>query len=110
MFKLLQKGNKIKLFEPRRPEKVGKTDDPNYCLYHRMLGHSTHKCFILKDMLQVLVDVQVLRLEPEERRVTNNAVSLQFRHDLPPVPCRVVLVPKGEVRVVNDDPHNQQRV
>ena len=40
-FKLLQKNNKFKLLEVRRPEEVGKTNDPSYCLYHRMLGHPT---------------------------------------------------------------------
>jgi len=38
LFKLLQKSNKLKLSEIRRSEEVGKADDPNYCLYHRMLG------------------------------------------------------------------------
>ena len=41
MFKLLQKSKKLKLAEVRRPDEVGKTDDPNYCLYLRMLGHLT---------------------------------------------------------------------
>ena len=37
LFKLLNKSNRLKLSEVRRPEEVGKTDNPNY-LYHRMLG------------------------------------------------------------------------
>ena len=37
LFKLLQKSNRLKLSEIRCPEEVGKTDDRNYCLYHRML-------------------------------------------------------------------------
>jgi len=41
LFKLLQKSNKLKLMEVRRPEEVKKTDDLNYCLYHRILGHPT---------------------------------------------------------------------
>ena len=41
LFKLLNKSNRLKLPEARRPEKVGKTDNPNYCLYHRMLRHPT---------------------------------------------------------------------
>ena len=35
LFQLLQKSDKLKLLDARRPEKVGKTDDPSYCLYHR---------------------------------------------------------------------------
>ena len=30
LFKLLQKSNKLKLSEARRPEEAGKTDDPSY--------------------------------------------------------------------------------
>ena len=41
MFKMLNRGNKMKLPEPKNPEEVGKTDDPRYCLYHRELGHPT---------------------------------------------------------------------
>jgi len=44
LFKLLNKSNRLKLPEARRPEEVGKTDNPNYCLYHRMLGHPTKSC------------------------------------------------------------------
>ena len=37
LFKLLYKSNKLKFPEIKRSEEVGKVDDPNYCLYHRML-------------------------------------------------------------------------
>ena len=32
-------------------KEVDKTDNPNYCLYHRMLGHPTKSCYIFKDIL-----------------------------------------------------------
>jgi len=51
LFKLLQKSNRLKLSKIRLPEEVGKTEDPNYCLYHRMLGYSTKNCYIFKDEL-----------------------------------------------------------
>ena len=54
-----------KLPEVRRPEEVGKTDDPNYCLYHMMLGHPTKDCYIFKDVLQALIDDEVLKLRLE---------------------------------------------
>jgi len=41
LFKLLNKSNRLKLPEARRPEEVGKTNNLNYCLYHRMLGNLT---------------------------------------------------------------------
>jgi len=64
LFKLLNKSNRLKLPEARRPEEVGKTDNPNYYLYHRMLGHPTKSCYIFKDILQALIDAKVLKLRP----------------------------------------------
>ena len=65
LFKLLNKSNRLKLPEARRPEKVDKTDNPNYRLYHRMLGHPTKSCYIFKDILQALINAKVLKLRPE---------------------------------------------
>ena len=36
--KLLEKGL-IELPESKRLEEVGRTDDPKYCEYHRIIGH-----------------------------------------------------------------------
>jgi len=65
LFKLLNKSNRLKLPEARRPEEVGKIDNPNYYLYHRMLGHPTKSCYVFKDILQALIDAEVLKLRPE---------------------------------------------
>jgi len=65
LFKLLQKTNRLKLSEIRRLKEVGKTDDPSYCLYHRMLGHPTKNCYIFKDVLQALINAEVLKFRPE---------------------------------------------
>ena len=65
LFKLLYKINKIKLSEAKRPAEVGKKDDPNYCSYHRMVGHPIKSCYIFKDVLQALTDVDVLKLWSE---------------------------------------------
>ena len=51
LFKLLHESNKLKLPEAKRSEKVGKTNDPNYYLYHRMVGHLTKSCYIFKGIL-----------------------------------------------------------
>ena len=58
LFKLLQKSNKLKLPEARRPEDVGKVDDPKYCMYHRMIGHPTQNWYIFKDVLQALLTLK----------------------------------------------------
>jgi len=70
------KSNKLKLPEAKRPEEVGKTDDPNSCLYHRMLGNSTKSCYIFKDVFQALIDADVLKLRPEQKKVTTNMMFL----------------------------------
>ena len=89
LFKLLQKSNKLKLSEIKHLEEVGNTDDPSYCLYHRMLGHPTKNCYIFKDILQALIDVEILKLRPEQKKVTANMTAtsfIQFGRDLPPAP------------------------
>jgi len=48
LLKLLQKSNMLKLSKIRSPKEVEKTDDPNYYLYHRMLGYPTRTATSLK--------------------------------------------------------------
>jgi len=78
IFHLLHKGNKLKLLEVRRPNKVGSTNDANYCLFHRIVHHPTSKCFILEDKIQALVDARVLTLMSKQKKVTANMVTLNF--------------------------------
>ena len=44
---LLEK-NVIKLPEYKRPEEMGCTNDPKYCIYHQIVSHPMEKCFVLK--------------------------------------------------------------
>ena len=44
----------IELPECRRPEDIGKVDDPNYCKYHRIIGHPIQKCFFFKEQIMKL--------------------------------------------------------
>ena len=110
IFKSLLKGKKIKLPEVRRPEDANKTDDPNFCLYHRMVNHATKECYILKDKIQALLDANVMTLKPEEKKVTTNMVTLEFGKEFPsvPVPVGPVPIPRAEMRIINLDPHHQQ--
>ena len=107
LFKLLNKSNKLKLSEA--PEEVAKTDDPNYYLYHRMLGNPINSCYIFKDVLQALIDAYILKLCPEQKKETANMTSLQLGRDLSPVPTGVVSIPKGELRVINTDPPTRRK-
>jgi len=108
LFKLLQKSNKLKFLEVRCPDKVGKTDDPNFYLYQRMLGHPIKNCYIFTDVLQALIDADVLKLCPEQKKVTVNMTSLQFDKELPSVLAGVIFIPKRELRLINIDPHNKK--
>jgi len=51
---LLEKGV-IQLLEPKESEEVGRTFDPSYCRYYRMVSHSFEKCIILKYRIMQLV-------------------------------------------------------
>ena len=73
-----------------------------------MLWHPTKSCYVFKNILQVLIDAEVLKLCLEQKKMTADTTSfLQFGVQ-PPTPAGVVLIPKGELRVVNIDPHHQR--
>ena len=65
IFYLLNKGNKLKLPEVRHPDEVGRTNHPNYRLFHRMVHHPNSRYFVLKDKIQALMDVGVLTLKSD---------------------------------------------
>jgi len=100
IFHLLNKGNKLKLPEVKRPEEVGRTNDPNYCLYHRMIHHPTARCYVLKDKIQALVDAGALSLKSEQKKVGANVISLKFG-EMPEVRVQngVSPIAKGEMKV-----------
>ena len=70
----------IELPKCRRPEDLGKVDDPNYCKYHHIIGHPIQKCFIFKE--------QIMKLAKE------NKIDLDFDEVVRPnyvtVPCDVL--------------------
>jgi len=69
IFHLLNKGNKLKLTEVRRPDEVGRTNIRNCCLFHRMVHHPTSRCLVLKDKNQALIEAGVLTLKSEQKKV-----------------------------------------
>ena len=64
--------------DAQHPNEIGRTNDPKYCLFHRMIHHPTDKCFVHKDRIQALVDAGVLTLKSEQKKVTANMVTLEF--------------------------------
>ena len=69
---LLEK-NVIKLPECKRPEEMGHTNDPKYCMYHRVVSHPVEKCFVLKDLILRLVKEGKILLDLDEIAEANHA-------------------------------------
>jgi len=100
IFHLLNKGNKLKLPEVRHRDVVGHTNDSNYCLFYRMVQHSTSKCFILKDKIQALIDIGILKLE--QKKVIANEMILNFRtFSKMTILDGLTLIPKVRLEVIN---------
>jgi hypothetical protein len=51
LFKHAVEKGVIQLPLPKRPNEVDRVDDPNYCIYHRCLGHKNEDCWIFLDQL-----------------------------------------------------------
>ncbi|KAK2974030.1 LOW QUALITY PROTEIN: hypothetical protein RJ640_006222 [Escallonia rubra] len=69
---LLEKGI-IELPESKRPEESGRVNEPRYCKYHRILGHKTEKCFILKELIMNLAKKGKIELDIDGVEESNHA-------------------------------------
>jgi hypothetical protein len=56
LFMVLRELKLIELPKPKRPEEASKFDEPNFCHFHRILGHTLKDCFVVKNMIQKLID------------------------------------------------------
>ena len=63
MLEQLLKLQLIVLPECKRPEEMGKVDDPNYCKYHRIISHPIQKCFVLKELIMKLAKERKINLD-----------------------------------------------
>jgi hypothetical protein len=63
----------IKLPKCKRPEEMGRTNDPKYCKYHRVVSHTVEKCFILKDLILRLAKEGKVLLDLDEAVGSNHA-------------------------------------
>jgi len=68
-----------------------------------MVGYPTKSFYIFKDVLQALIDTDVLKLRPDQKKVTTNMMSLQFYRDLSLAPIGMVVITKRELKVINID-------
>lgn len=68
----------IKLAESKRPEKIGETNNPNYYLYHWIIGHDTKDCYIFKNKIQALIKAGVIQLRAKQKRAMTNMATFQM--------------------------------
>ena len=66
----------IDLPEMKRPDEAGKTDDPNYWKYHRLVSHHLEKCFVFKDRVMWLANENKIILDDE--KASSNQISITF--------------------------------
>ncbi|XP_031131677.1 uncharacterized protein LOC116033061 [Ipomoea triloba] len=74
MFDELLKLRLIELPEMRRPDEASRVNDPNYCKYHRLLGHSIEQCFIFKNKVMALA--RDGKIELADAGTSTNQISI----------------------------------
>jgi len=81
---------------------VGRTNDFNYCLFHRMVHHPTSKFYLFKDKVQAIENARALTLKSEQKKVTANMANLNFG-TFPKMMFqdRVTPIPKARLNVIN---------
>ncbi|KAG8376466.1 hypothetical protein BUALT_Bualt09G0066400 [Buddleja alternifolia] len=80
LFEELKDQGLIDLPEAKRPGEVGKIDNPRYCPYHRLVGHSIEECFILKERIESLIKNGDIEL-PHIEKTSANPISLILDSD-----------------------------
>jgi hypothetical protein len=85
LFMGLRELNFIELPKPKRPEEVSRFNEPNFCHYHRILGHTLKDCFVVKNLIQKLIDegtldADLLKSIKKEKKVATSNVAT-FRND-----------------------------
>ena len=80
MLEQLLKLQLIVLPKCKRPEDMGKVDDPNYCKYHRIISHPIQKCFVLKELIMKIAKERKIDLDFNDFAQSNLAT---FSCELP---------------------------
>ena len=68
--KLLEEGL-IELSESKRPEEIGRTSDPKYCRYHRIISHPIEKCRTFKERIMQLANEGKITVGREDTEESN---------------------------------------
>jgi len=56
----------IRLVESRRSKEIGRTNDPKYCKYHRIISHPIEKCKAFKRQVLQLLKERKITLDEED--------------------------------------------
>ena len=56
---------------------MGKVDDPNYCKYHRIIGHPIQKFFVFKEQIMKIAKENKINLDFDEV-VGSNHVTIAY--------------------------------
>ena len=72
-----------------RPAEADKVGEPNYCPYHRILGHCIEDCFVFKDAAEQLIQAGVVNIgkflvkPPQPHLATQQATAINVITPLP---------------------------
>lgn len=75
MFDDLLSMSLITLFEMKRSGEVRNTDEPNYCKYHYLVGHSIQKRFVFKDKVMDLARQEKILVEEDKTSVNQISIN-----------------------------------
>ncbi|KAF3652642.1 putative mitogen-activated protein kinase kinase kinase A-like [Capsicum annuum] len=74
--KVTTKHKLIELPEIKHPNEAGRTNDPNYCKYHRLISHPLEKCFVFKDKVMQLAKEKKIFFDDET--ASSHQISITF--------------------------------
>ena len=92
IFNELMAAGALKLPQSKRPEEVNKTNDPKYYRYHRLVSHTIKDCYVLKDIIQKMIDNDEIEIDQsshkkenvniiEESPVPKDSIAVKFEVD-----------------------------
>jgi hypothetical protein len=109
LFMGLRELDLIELPKPKRPEEASKFKEPHFYHYHRILGHTHKGCFMVKNIIQKMIDdgtidANLLKsLKKGKKMATSNVATIND----PMVSCvvsktmptygKIMVTPKPEI-------------
>ncbi|KAL4614682.1 hypothetical protein ACB092_07G071000 [Castanea dentata] len=101
IFNELMKEKAIQLPEPKRPSEVDKINDPKYCRYHRIISHPLSECYILKNIIQKMINDGEIEVDSSSRAPTaaSNSISLLEEEPKSTLPCPLGAKPNNVEKI-----------